>query len=95
MGLGTRKLAIPKQLYNVDNTTNRVGQVTHYVDLDIRTNNIHKEMRFLVSDIGCEDAILGVTCTLHVTQLGYLVVTRWPSVLDRLGDSITSSVTRQ
>jgi hypothetical protein len=29
------------------------------VDLDVCTNNIHKEMRFLVSDIGHEDAILG------------------------------------
>jgi hypothetical protein len=59
MGLGTRKLTTPKRLYNVDDTTNRAGQVTNYVDLDVRTNNIHKEMRFLVSDIGREDAILG------------------------------------
>jgi hypothetical protein len=59
MKLGTRKLATPKHLYNVDNTTNRAGQVTDYVDLNVRTNNIHKEMRFLVSDIGREDAILG------------------------------------
>jgi hypothetical protein len=59
MGLGTRKLTTPKQLYNVDDTTNRAGQVTDYVDLDVRTNGIHKEMKFLVSDIGHEDAILG------------------------------------
>jgi hypothetical protein len=59
MKLGTRKLTNPKRLYNVDDTTNRAGQVTDYVDLDVRTNNIHKEMRFLVSDIGREDAILG------------------------------------
>jgi hypothetical protein len=59
MGLGTRKLTNPKRLYNVDDTTNRAGQVMDYVDLDVRTNNIHKEMRFLVSDIGREDAILG------------------------------------
>jgi hypothetical protein len=59
MGLGMRKLTTPKRLYNVDDTTNRAGQVTDYVDLDVHTNNIHKEMRFLVSDIGCEDAILG------------------------------------
>jgi hypothetical protein len=59
MGLGTRKLTTPKRLYNINDTTNRAGQVTDYVDLDVRTNNIHKEMRFLVSDIGREDAILG------------------------------------
>jgi hypothetical protein len=38
---------------------NREGHVTDYVDLDVHTSNIHKEMRFLVSDIGREDAILG------------------------------------
>jgi hypothetical protein len=59
MGLGTRKLTNPKRLYNIDDTTNRAGQVTDYVDLDVRTNNIHKEMRFLVSNIGRKDAILG------------------------------------
>jgi hypothetical protein len=59
IGLGMRKLATPKRLYNVNDTTNRVGQVTHYVDLNVRTNNILKEMRFLVSDIGHKDAILG------------------------------------
>jgi hypothetical protein len=59
MGLGTRKLTTPKRLYNVDDTTNRAGQVTDYMDLDVRTNGIHKEMRFLVSNIGREDAILG------------------------------------
>jgi hypothetical protein len=59
MGLGTRKLATPKQLYNIDDTTNQAGQVTHYVDLNVHTNNIHKEMRFLISDIGRKDAILG------------------------------------
>ena len=59
MGLGTRELATPKRLFNVDDTTNRAGMITHYIDLDVYTNGIHKEMRFLVSDIGKEDALLG------------------------------------
>jgi hypothetical protein len=87
MGLGTRKLITPKRLYNVDDTTNQVGQVTHYVDLDVRTNNIHKEMRFLVSDIGCEDAILGypwlATFELHFSwKHGIIDISHLPIVLN-------------
>jgi hypothetical protein len=87
MGLGMRKLATPKQLYNVDDTTNRAGQVTHYVDLDVRTNNIHKEMRFLVSDIGREDAILGypwlATFELHFSwRHGTIDISHLPIVLN-------------
>ena len=59
MGLGMWKLATPKKLYNANDTTNKAGNITHYVDLNVHTNNIHKEMRFLVSDIGWEDMILG------------------------------------
>ena len=42
----------PKKLYNIDNTTNKVGNVTHYVDLSVETNGRKREMWFLVSDIG-------------------------------------------
>ena len=59
MGLGTRPLQAPKKLYNVDDTTNKEGAITHYVDLDVYTNGIHKEMRFLVMGIGREDILLG------------------------------------
>jgi hypothetical protein len=33
--------------------------ITHYLDLDICTNRIHKEMRFLVTDIGHKEVLLG------------------------------------
>ena len=59
MKLGTRELARPKKLYNIDDTTNKAGNVTHYVDLMVETAGKRKEMRFLVSDVGREDAILG------------------------------------
>jgi hypothetical protein len=32
--------------------------ITHYLDLDICTNGIHKEMQFLVTDIGQEEVLL-------------------------------------
>ena len=59
MKLGTWELARPKRLYNIDDTTNKAGNVTHYVDLLVETTGRRKEMCFLVSDVGQEDVILG------------------------------------
>jgi hypothetical protein len=33
--------------------------ITHYLDLNVVTKGIHKEMRFLVTDIGQEEVLLG------------------------------------
>jgi hypothetical protein len=59
MGLGLRKLPNPKKIYNIDNTSNKSGMITHYLDLNVRTHGIHKEMRFLVTNIGHEEILLG------------------------------------
>ena len=59
LGLGTGTLKRPRKIWNIDNTGNKSGQITHFVDLDVCTNGIHKEMRFLVTDIGNEDILLG------------------------------------
>jgi hypothetical protein len=59
MGLGLRELPTPKKIYNIDNTTNKSGEITHYLDLDVFTKGIHREMRFLITDIGSEDVLLG------------------------------------
>jgi hypothetical protein len=59
MGLGLQKLPNPKKIYNIDNTSNRSGMITHYLDLNVRTCGIHKEMRFLVTDIGHKEILLG------------------------------------
>ena len=52
MQLGMRELPTPKKLYNIDNTTNKAGNVTHYMDLLVETAGKKKEMCFLVSDVG-------------------------------------------
>ena len=57
MGFSTQPLPTPKMLYNVDDTTNKAGKITHYLDLDIHTNKTHNIMRFLVVDIGKEDIL--------------------------------------
>ena len=49
----------PKRLFNVDDTQNRAGSVTQYVNLDVTTNQEKQQMQFLVSDIGRESLILG------------------------------------
>jgi hypothetical protein len=37
MGLGTKELDKPKNIYNIDNTTNKAGQITHYLILAVTT----------------------------------------------------------
>jgi hypothetical protein len=59
MGLGLQTLPNPKKIFNIDNTTNKSGMITHFLDLNVRANGINKEMRFLVMDIGHEEVLLG------------------------------------
>jgi hypothetical protein len=59
MGLGMKELPSPRKIFNIDNTTNKSGKITHYLDLDVYTKGIHREMRFLITDIGSEDILLG------------------------------------
>jgi hypothetical protein len=59
MGLGLQELPTPKRIFNIDNTTNKSGMITHYLDLDVCTKGIHKEMWFLITNIGSEDLLLG------------------------------------
>src|SRR5580692_8111349 len=59
MGIGQRELDKPKNIYNIDDTTNRSGQITHYLSLAVTTARKTQEMRFLITDIGREDVLLG------------------------------------
>ena len=49
----------PKRIYNIDNTSNKAGSITHSLELKVTTKGIDKVMRFLVTDIGNEDILLG------------------------------------
>jgi hypothetical protein len=44
MGLGLQELLTPKKIFNIDNTSNKSGMITHFLDLNVRTNGINKEM---------------------------------------------------
>jgi hypothetical protein len=59
MGLGLQELSNPKKIFNIDNTSNKSGMITHFLDLNVRTNGINKEMHFLVTDIGHKEVLLG------------------------------------
>jgi predicted aspartyl protease len=37
MRIGQRALDKPKNIYNIDDTTNRAGQITHYLNLAVTT----------------------------------------------------------
>jgi hypothetical protein len=59
MGLGLQELPTPKKIFNIDNTSNKSGMITHFLNLNVQTNGINKEMHFLVTDIGHEEILLG------------------------------------
>ncbi len=59
MKLGKRPLQKPRKIWNIDNTANQAGEITHYITLNIQTNGIQKQIQFLITNIGNEDIILG------------------------------------
>ena len=59
LGLGSQPLERPRKIWNIDGTTNKAGALTHCVDLEVRTGDRQEIMKFLVTDLGGEDLILG------------------------------------
>jgi hypothetical protein len=48
-------------LYKIDMTKNKAGTITHSAELDVRVGAHREKLRFLVTDIGLEDVVLGIT----------------------------------
>ena len=59
LALGTQKLERSRKIWNIDGTNNKAGRITDYMDLSIQTGKKQNKMRFLVTDLGHEDLILG------------------------------------
>src|SRR6267378_3454170 len=57
--VGMQELERSMKIWNIDGTTNRAGRLTHFIDLLVKTKGQEKKMRFLVTDLGVEDVILG------------------------------------
>ena len=59
LGLSMTPLEKPKRIYNIDNTSNKSGSITHSLELKVTTKGTDRVMRFLITDIGNEDILLG------------------------------------
>ena len=57
--MGQLMLADLKDSTNIDGTHNKAGAITDFVDLQVRCRPKVEEMRFLVTDLGEDEIILG------------------------------------
>ena len=61
MGLRLAALNKPRKIWNADNTENKEGMITHYLDLNVEAKGIHKDMRFYITNISKEDIFLWIS----------------------------------
>jgi hypothetical protein len=59
LGLRSLRLERPRKIWNIDGTNNKAGMILDYVDLNVQSGNKGTKMRFLITDLGLEDLILG------------------------------------
>jgi hypothetical protein len=59
MRLPLKRLAKPREVFNIDKTPNHQGPITHYTDLVVRTGSQTKKMRFFLTHLGGNPIILG------------------------------------
>ena len=59
MRIGSLPLTKPRSIWNIDGTHNKAGTITHYADLQVRCGIKIENMKFLVTDLGDDDIILG------------------------------------
>ena len=59
LGLGTQHLPRERKIWNIDGTANKAGMISEFMDLCVQTQGRTEQMRFLVTDLGTEDLILG------------------------------------
>src|ERR1700761_4211260 len=59
MRIKPKQLERPRKIWNADSTENKEGMITHYLDLEVETKGIRKDMCFYITDIGKEDLFLG------------------------------------
>ncbi len=54
-------LPVPKpiKIWNVDGTLNQDGNITHYTDLQVKTGKETHVLRFLITNLGRDEVILG------------------------------------
>jgi hypothetical protein len=59
MKIGSLQLKRPRTIWNIDGTHNKSGTIKSFVDLQIQCRSRIEEMKFLVTDLGEDEIILG------------------------------------
>jgi len=57
--VGMQELEHPIKIWNIDGMANKARKLTHFVNLLVQTKKCEEKMRFLVTDLGIKDVILG------------------------------------
>ncbi len=57
--LPIKQMSEPRKLLNVDGTENRSGELRYYTDLQVQTGTNHTNLRFYLTELGEQKAILG------------------------------------
>jgi hypothetical protein len=57
--LPIQHLTTPRKLYNIDNTSNQSSDLLYYTDLSVQTGSKWINLRFFLSNLGENKAILG------------------------------------
>jgi Retroviral aspartyl protease len=57
--LPIKQLPRARKVCNVDGTTNKQGDITHFTDLEVQTGIKKVKMRFFLTDLGEQKVILG------------------------------------
>ena len=57
--IATLPIEVPLKIWNVDGTHNQDGKITHFTDLQVRTGTDTKILRFLLTNLGRDEVILG------------------------------------
>ena len=59
MKIGKLPLPQPRAIWNIDATLNKGGTIKDFVDLQVRCGNKTEDMRFLVTELGEDEIVLG------------------------------------
>src|ERR1700744_4344543 len=62
------RLVTPQKIWNIDNTENIAGRITHSIFLNITAHRKEKGMMFLVTNIGNEEILLGYPGLWNMNQ---------------------------
>ena len=57
--LPIKQLPWARKVCNINGTTDKQGNITHFTDLEVQTGNKSVKMRFFLTDLGEQKVILG------------------------------------